>query len=97
MEPTFIEIFYWAILPALAQAVAVFLGVFLSILLVSKSVLSRNRKESAEGKDASDILRERYARGDISRGEFERMREDMKPETSEPSGSVRSGGHKERV
>lgn len=85
------EIFYWAILPALAQAVAVFLGVFLSILVVSRSVLSRNRDESAGSKNASEILRERYARGEISRGEFERMREDLEPDTTEPLGAARSG------
>ena len=81
MEPTFMEIFYWAILPALAQAVAVFLGVFLSLLLASKRLLSQVRKEFAIGhRNASEIVRERYARGEISRREYEQLREDLGPE-----------------
>lgn len=78
------ELFYWAILPALLQALAVFLGVFLSLLLVSKGFFTRNQKESATGtRNASEIVRERYARGEISRGEYERMREDLVPEGEE--------------
>ncbi|CAN5609104.1 hypothetical protein BH24ACT21_BH24ACT21_07720 [soil metagenome] len=81
MEPTFMEMFYWAILPALAQALAVFLGVFFSLLLVSKRLLSRDRRDPDIGaRNASEIVRERYARGEISRREYEQMREDLGPE-----------------
>jgi putative membrane protein len=38
--------------------------------------LARQASRTAEGEDASlEILRQRYARGDIGREEFERMRE----------------------
>jgi uncharacterized membrane protein len=81
MEPTFMEMFYWAILPALAQALAVFLGVFLSLLLVSKRILSQDRRDPDTGtRNASEIVRERYARGEISRREYEQLREDLGPE-----------------
>ena len=81
MEPTFMEIFYWAILPALAQALAVFLGVFFSLLLVSKKLFRQNQGESpTSARNASEIVRERYARGEISRREYEQMREDLGPE-----------------
>ncbi len=83
MEPTFMEMFYWAILPALAQALAVFLGVFLSLLLVSKKISAKVQDGSAtRDKDALEIVRERYARGEISRREYEQMWQDLAPETA---------------
>ena len=95
MEPTFMEMFYWAILPALAQALAVFLGVFLSLLLVSKKVSAKIQDGSQDGsatsaKDASEIVRERYARGEISRREYEQMRKDLEPVATD---LARAGAH----
>ncbi|MGA9533673.1 MAG: SHOCT domain-containing protein [Anaerolineales bacterium] len=37
----------------------------------------QGRKRSA-GRDALDILRERYARGEIERDEFERIQQDLR-------------------
>ena len=91
MEPTFMKMFYWAILPALAQALAVFLGVFLSLLLVSKKVSAKIQDGSAtSAKGASEIVRERYARGEISRREYEQMRKDLEPVATD---LARAGAH----
>ena len=77
------EMFYWAILPALTQALAVFLGVFFSLLLASKKVSAKLQGGPAHNaKNASEIVRERYARGDISRREYEQMCENLGPETT---------------
>ncbi len=62
MEPTFMEMFYWAILPALTQALAVFAGVFFG-LLASKKLFSQKQQDPVT-QSASEIVRERYARGD---------------------------------
>ena len=45
----------------------------LIFLLVKKSSLHSGRQETAE-----DILKKRYARGEISREEFERMKKDIR-------------------
>lgn len=75
-EPSFLEIFYFAILPALSMGSAVFTGTYLGISLA----LRRRSSQKASDYGASsplNIVRERYARGDISRGEYERMRDDL--------------------
>ena len=70
------EMFYWAILPALAQALAVFVGVFSGLLLASKKLFPQNQKDPVT-QSVSEIIRERYARGEISRQEYEQMKEDL--------------------
>lgn len=86
VEPTFIEIFYWSILPALGQALAIFLGIFFGILVVSKRISSSLRNNSADDtKSALEMVRERYAKGEISRREYEQMREDLESESTDLS------------
>lgn len=80
-QPSFQEIFYFAILPALFMAAAVFAGMYfgISLALMRRS----SRKTSDYGVSSPlDIVRERYARGEISRGEYERMRDDLSGKAS---------------
>lgn len=80
VEPTFTEMFFWTIIPALLQALAIFLGVFLSLWLIAKRFLTRYLEEhQANPRSAFEIVRERYARGEISRRDYEQMREDLAP------------------
>jgi putative membrane protein len=62
------------------------LGLLLPIALVlilayALGWLPQRRDQGAgrpRGRDAAEILRERYARGEIDREQFERMREDLR-------------------
>jgi putative membrane protein len=60
------------------------LFLFLLLILVGGGVVvvvllarSGSRAGSSRGDDALEILRQRYARGEIDREEYERMREDL--------------------
>lgn len=75
-EPSFLEIFYFAILPALFTEAAVFAGTYLGILLALRKRSSQKTSDYGASSPL-DIARERYARGEISRGEYERMRDDL--------------------
>lgn len=44
----------------------------------SGNLFSNNHGKVAAGGDALDILKQRYARGEISREEYERMKQDLK-------------------
>lgn len=73
--PSFSEIFFFAVLPALVNGIFVFAGVFFAIRLSLRKIVHQTDPSSA--KSATDIMRERYARGEISRPEYEQMREDL--------------------
>lgn len=62
----------WGV-PALIEGLAVFAGVFFGISLA----LKRLSKTPANAASAEGIVRERYARGEIPRSEYEQMREDL--------------------
>lgn len=55
-------------------------GLFLLIIGVTVAALVwfTRRVSAAEGDSALRILRERYARGEISQEEYERMRDDLR-------------------
>lgn len=83
MEPSFMDMFLWSIVPTLVEALAVFIGVFFGLLLASKRIFPNfQANAAATAKTASEIVRERYAKGEISRREYEQMREDLEPETA---------------
>lgn len=50
--------------------------VILGILYVVKSI-ARGRKEGMKEETALDILKKRYAKGEIAKEEFERMKDDL--------------------
>jgi putative membrane protein len=52
-------------------------GVILLIRWLAQSSAGRGRSGPNEGSKAVDILKERYARGEISRDQFESMKKDL--------------------
>ena len=50
-------------------------AVIVAVVLVSRSLRGRNGDPTR--RDAAEIARERYARGEISQEEFERIRDDL--------------------
>ncbi len=73
------ELAMFIVLPALLEALAVFGGIYLGLLLVLKRWPAR-RLPGPGAQSAPEIVRERYARGEISRSEYQRMREDLEGE-----------------
>jgi uncharacterized membrane protein len=65
--------FIFSVFPALVSAVAVFAGIFFGILFSGRRLISRIRPGEGPS-EALRIVRERYARGELSRQEFEQMR-----------------------
>jgi putative membrane protein len=53
------------------------LGVFFLVRWLSGSGKSRKTQEFLQGDDVLDILKQRYARGDIEREEFQQKRHDL--------------------
>ncbi len=64
---------FWILL----LAVVIGLVVWLVIRASKPPVSSSNALQSGSGVNALDILKERYARGEITREEFESMRKDI--------------------
>lgn len=52
--------------------------VILGIGLLIKTLLSCGRKEAGAGDSAEDILKKRYARGEIGEDEFRKMMSDLR-------------------
>jgi len=66
-------IFMWIILIALAGLVA-----YLVVLAAKGGLASRRELEGQSGETAIDIVKKRYAKGEISKDEFDRMINDLK-------------------
>ena len=54
-----------------------FWGAIVALVVWGIKVLTRSETPSATRRDPLDIARERYAKGEISREEFEQMKKDL--------------------
>lgn len=64
-------------LPALLQATIISIGIYLGVRFGMKKILSKAGSLGSETGDAMEIVRSRYARGEISRKEYEQLRDDL--------------------
>jgi putative membrane protein len=62
------------IIPVVVMIICIF--VFRSFMLKGK-FFGKNQVDSNSGESALDILKKRYARGEISKTEFEQMQKDI--------------------
>lgn len=79
-EPGILEQVMWVVIPASVMGAFIGLSVFAGVYFGVSMVLKRWAARAYEGSDArsaTDIIRERYARGEISRKEYEQLREDL--------------------
>ncbi len=51
--------------------------VIVAIVFMVKTFMGNSSSQDKEPKSAEEILKERYAKGEIDREEFERMRKDL--------------------
>ena len=71
--PGFWEMFIFSVLPALISGLAIFAGIFFGVVFSVRRLISRMKPGSGPS-GALGIVQERYARGELSRQEFEQMR-----------------------
>ena len=69
----FAEQLLYTVMPAFVFGVFLFLAMFFALLLAGRRLMSRVKSGSGPSA-ALGIVRERYARGELSRQEFEQMR-----------------------
>lgn len=55
-----------------------FIIVIIVVIYLVVRVLSRNLSESGAGETPLDILKKRYAKGEISKEDFDRMKDELK-------------------
>jgi putative membrane protein len=67
----------WAVLTILPMVGLVFLVIYLVVREQSSSPVMASKSASNMEKTAEDILAERYARGEISRDDYFKMKEDI--------------------
>jgi len=75
-EPSWWEYLFF-LGPPFITGLAVFAGIYVGVRFTLKHWYSQKRNDYG-AVDPMDIVRERYAKGEISRNEYERMREDLK-------------------
>ena len=78
-EPGIVQEILWLLVPASVLGLIVGLGVFAGVYFAVTLALRRWMKsyKAPVSQGASEVIRERYARGDISRKEYEQLREDL--------------------
>jgi uncharacterized membrane protein len=65
------------LVPAVLEAVVISVGVYFGIRFGLNRILSKMDLSGSETGDAMEIVRARYARGEIPRREYEQLREDL--------------------
>ena len=78
-EPTWYEYLFF-LGPWFVMGVGTFLGAFFGVSFALRRWSSPKSREP--GQSAIEIVRSRYALGEISRSEYERMRDDLGAETA---------------
>ena len=78
--PTAWEWMLYFAVPALLQAAIISVVLSLVIWLVLRKMIPNTGSSSAGPENAMEIIRTRYAKGEISRGEYEQLREDLEAE-----------------
>ena len=71
--PSLMQELMYTVVPALVFSVFFFLAMFSALLLAGRRLMSRMKTGSGPS-GALGIVQERYARGELSRQEFEQMR-----------------------
>ena len=72
--PGFFEQLLYTVMPAFVFGVFIFFAMFFALLLAGRRLMSRTKPGSGGPAAALGIVQERYARGELSRQEFEQMR-----------------------
>lgn len=74
----------WVWMIGMGLMMLLFWGGLIALVVLAVQALSRsssrrsaNEREAATGKTALEIVKERYARGEISKAEYEEMRRDL--------------------
>lgn len=74
----------WVWMIGMGLMMLLFWGGLIALVVLAVQALSRsssrrsaNEQEAATGKTALEIVKERYARGEISKAEYEEMRRDL--------------------
>ena len=73
-QPSFIQEVMFVVMPAFVFGVFIFLAMFFAILFAGRRLIFRMKPGSGGPSAALGIVQERYARGELSRQEFEQMR-----------------------
>ncbi|MGF1471370.1 MAG: SHOCT domain-containing protein [Rubrobacteraceae bacterium] len=78
-EPSVVQEILFFLVPATVFGVMIGLGVFVGVYFAVSLVMKKGGTYSGSApRDAADIARDRYARGEISRQEYEQLREDLR-------------------
>lgn len=74
-QPTWWEYLY-IFAPSVMTGLAVFAGIYFGARVTLKHWPSR-KSDDYGSMDSMEIVRERYAKGEVSRSEYERLRDDL--------------------
>ncbi len=72
--------FGWPVMALMMLSMVLFgVACILGLLWLVSWIIEQSSRGRSEDADAFEIIRRRYARGEISREEYERLREDLQP------------------
>lgn len=73
-QPNFLQEMIMFAAPALVFSFCIFFAMFFALLLAGRRLMARSKPGPEGPSVALGIVRERYARGELSRQEFEQMK-----------------------